>query len=181
MAEAKPLTAQHTEYEKEELENTARRRAPAPPQRLSTSRKRRTSRPAVRELGARVLMRTVSVTGPRQYPRNWRKLSLDWPCTADIVGSQCTAYRQRDGLHGQRETTVTAANDALRVRCTRRSRSRDRSVPPARCWCSAHRERSPCRSRTGPSAHRRCRFAPVRSACLGASPRLRIRESGPEI
>ncbi len=30
MAEAKPLTAQHTEYEKEELENTARRRAPAP-------------------------------------------------------------------------------------------------------------------------------------------------------
>ena len=30
MAEAKPLTAQHTECEKGELENTARRRAPAP-------------------------------------------------------------------------------------------------------------------------------------------------------
>ena len=30
MAEAKPLTAQHREYEKGEVENTARRRAPAP-------------------------------------------------------------------------------------------------------------------------------------------------------
>ena len=75
---------------------------PTPEQRPSTRRKHRTSRPSVREVGARVLMRTVSVSGAGQGRANRCAVYLDRPCTADIVGSQCTAYRQRDGLHGQR-------------------------------------------------------------------------------
>ena len=51
----------------------------------------------------RVLIRTVSVSGPRQYRGNRCEVCLDRPCTADIVGSQYTACRQRDGLQGQRE------------------------------------------------------------------------------
>ena len=89
MAEGKPLTAQHTEYEKGELENTARRRAPAPT--------------ATEHVGdERNLIRTVSVRRTGQGRVNRCEVCLDRTCTADIVGSQCTAYRQRDGLHGQR-------------------------------------------------------------------------------
>ena len=84
--------------------NTARRRAPRPPERPSTSRKRRTSRPALTEhVGdERNLIRTVSVRRTGQGRANRYAVYLDRQCTADIVGSECTAYRQRDGLHGQR-------------------------------------------------------------------------------
>ena len=77
---------------------------PRPPQRPSTSRKRRTSRPALTEhVGdERNLIRTVSVRRTGQGRANRYAVYLDRQCTADIVGSECTAYRQRDGLHGQR-------------------------------------------------------------------------------
>ena len=103
MAEAKPLTAQHTEYEKGELENTARRRAPAP---TATEHKQET--PHIETCGhrarrGRVLIRTVSVRRTGQGRANRCEVCLDRPGKADIVGTQCTAYRQRDGLHRQRE------------------------------------------------------------------------------
>ena len=102
MAEAKPLTAQHTEYEKGKLE-TPRDGGHPPPTATEHKQECRTSRPAVRELGARVPIRTVSVRRTGQGRANRCEVCLDRPCTADIVGTQYTACRQRDGLQGQRE------------------------------------------------------------------------------
>ena len=105
MAEAKPLTAQRTEYEKGKLETPRDGGAPAPP--TATEHKEETPHIETFGQGARrgtsgtscALYRSA-VTG--QGRANRCAVYLDRPCTADIVGSQCTAYRQRDGLHGQR-------------------------------------------------------------------------------
>ena len=40
-------------------------------------------------------------------------MSLDRPCTADVIGSQCTAYRQREGCALAAALSARSLRDAI--------------------------------------------------------------------